>query len=301
MMASVQHLIQHAKHAAFGILAASLVLALGAVPAQAQDNGGSSGASKQKLENLKKQYAAFQQAAKKNNHETAYTHLAQATQLAEETEQSGALSQLRSFQQKLPTKWGNKSLKEKNYEMALTHFKRGMEWSPNDAYVYYGKGLALVNMDSTESALEAMQQAIKVGQENGDTRTANLAADRIRQEFVARASKALSASNPTRSNANTALEALDQMREYVDPNAKSLFYRATALYTKGEYENAIQTAREGLDLHQGSRSDAAKYYFVIGESQLDMGDKASACETFKQSNYGDYSARSDHYLKNECQ
>lgn len=301
MMASVQHLIQHAKYAAFGVLAASLVLALGAVPAQAQDNGGSSGASKQKLDNLKQEYAAFQQAAKQNNHETAYTHLAQATQLAEETEQSGALSQLRSFQQKLPTKWGNTSLKEKNYEMALTHFERGMEWSPNDAYVYYGKGLALVNMDSTESALEAMQQAIEVGQENGDTRTANLAADRIRQEFVARASKALSASNPTPSNANTALEALDQMREYVDPNAKSLFYRATALYTKSEYENAIQTAREGLDMHQGSRSDAAKYYFVIGESQLDMGDKAAACETFEQSNYGDYSARSDHYLENECQ
>jgi len=301
MMASVQHLIQHTKHAAFGVLAAALVLGLGVSPAHAQDNGGGSEASKQKLESLKQEYAAFQQAAKQNNHETAYTHLAQATRLAQETEQSGALSQLQNFQQKLPTKWGNKALKEENYQMALTHFKRGVEWSPQDAYVHYGKGLALVNMDSTSAALEAMQEAISVGQENGDTRTANLAADRIRQEFVARASKALSASNPTRSNANTALSALDEMRNYVEPNAKSLFYRATALYTKAEYEQAIQTAREGLDMHQGSRSDAAKYYFVIGESQLDMGNKVDACETFEQSNYGDYSARSDHYLKNECQ
>ncbi len=300
MMASVQQLVTRSRRAALGVLAATLVFSLGAVPAQAQDNGGSSGASKQKLETLKKEYAAFQQAAKQNNHETAYTHLAEATRLAEATEQSGALNQLRNFQQNLPTKWGNKSLKEEDYEMALAHFKRGMEWSPKDAYVYYGKGLALVNMDSTEAALTAMQRAIEVGRENGDTRTANLAADRIRQEFVARASKALSASNPTQRNADTALEALDEMREYVDPSAKSLFYRATALYTKGEYEQAIQTARDGLDLHQGSRSDAAKYHFVIGEAQLDMGNTSAACETFKKSNYGDYSARSDHYLKNEC-
>lgn len=300
MMAIVQNVTQHTKSWAFGLLAFALVLGLGAAPAvHAQDNGGS--ANQQKVEQLKKAYAAFQQAGKQNNYETAYSKLAEATQLADETGQSGALGKLRSFQQRLPTKWGNEALEAKNYSQALTHFERGMEWSPQDAYVYYGKGLALVNMDSTEAAMQTMQRAIEVGQENGDTRTANLAAERIRQQFIAEASQALSAENPTQSDAETALSALDQMREYVDPNAKSLFYRATALYTQRSYEQAVSTARQGLEMHRGSRTDAAKYHFVIAESQLKMGDKSTACSTFQQATYGDYKARAEHYLENECQ
>ena len=97
-----------------------------------------------------------------------------------------------------------------------------------------------------------------------------------------------------------AMEALDQMREYVEPSAKSMFYRALALYRDGQHEQAIQTAREGLDMHQGSRSDAAKFHYYIAESQMSLGDKATACATFKNAAYGDYEARAQHALENEC-
>lgn len=278
-------------------LAAVLVLALGlsASPALAQDGGGDA-----KTAALKKAYAEGMKAYKSEDANLAYTKLSEALSLANELEQQNAARQIENALQKIPKQWGNAALKNKNYSEALSHFEKGIEYSPKDAYMFYGKGLALVNLDSTDAGLSAMSQAVEVGNETGDRKTANLATERIRQEFVSTASKALNAQNPSVSDANEALSALDQMREYVEPSAKSLFYRASAHYAKSEHQKAIDTAREGLDMHRGSRTSAAKYYFVIAESLMKLGNTSEACSTFEQAAYGDYKARSEHYLENEC-
>lgn len=280
----------------------ALLLGIGAAPALAQNGGGTSGdAQAEKLKQLKKTFSAGLKAAKANNSSQAYTQLEQALQLAQDTEQEGATNQISGYLQKLPKNWGNSAIENENWSEALTHFEKGVEHASNDAYMHYGKGLALVNLDSTETGLETLQQAIEVGNETGNTRVTGLATERIRDEFLARASEALNAQNPTTAQANTAIEALDEMREYVDPNAQSLFYRARALFELGEHENALNTAQQGLDMHQGSRSDAAKFHFIVAESQMNLGNEAAACQTFKQAAYGDYQARAQHYLENECE
>ncbi|MFB6273243.1 MAG: tetratricopeptide repeat protein [Salinibacter sp.] len=195
---------------------------------------------------------------------------------------------------------GSAALKKKNYKKALSHYEKLRQYTNQDPAVHYNRGLALINMDSTKAGLKSLKKAIDIGNKTGNTRVAGLATKRIRDEFLAKASKALQGDSPSQEKINTALDALDQMREYVDPNAKSLFYRATALFEDGQYQKAIQTARKGLDMHQGSRSDAAKFYYVIAESQWETGSKASACETFKNAAYGNYQARANHYLNNKC-
>jgi tetratricopeptide (TPR) repeat protein len=279
----------------------ALLLHTAPVLAQSDGGSGSSNATKQKIEQLKKSYATFQRAGKQENYETAYSSLAEATRLAEETDQSGALNKLRNFQQNLPTKWGNEAIENENYEGALTHFEKGIEWSPDDAYVHYGKGLALVNLDSTEAGLETLKKAVEVGNRTGNTRVTGLATQRIRDEFLAKASKALNAQDPTAAQADTALAALDEMQTYVDPSAQSLFYRARAQFEKGQFQQALSSAQQGLEMHQGSRSDAAKFYFIVAESQMRLGNKSTACQTFQNATYGDYKARAEHYLKNECE
>ncbi len=196
---------------------------------------------------------------------------------------------------------GSAALKQENYAEALSHFKALQEYTDADPTVQYNQGLALINMeDSTEAGLQSLRQAIEVGNEVGNTRVAGLATERIRDEFLARASKALQGDSPSQAQIDEALSALDQMTEYVEPNANAMFYRGTALYESGQYQSAIQAAQQGLDMHQGSRSDAAKFHFVIAESQMETGNKASACETFANAAYGDYEARANHYLENEC-
>lgn len=282
-------------------LALLLVAGLGATPLFAQEGGGSSSADQQKLKQLKQSFRTGLKAAKANNSSEAYTQLEQALQLAQETEQSGAANQITGYLQQLPKQWGNAAIENENWSGALTHFEKGIMHAENDAYMYYGKGLSLINMDSTETGLSAMQQAIQVGNETGNTRVSGLASDRVRGHFLNIASEALNGNNLSSSQISTALDALDEMRNYVEPNAETLFYRALALFERGSHEEAIQTAQQGLDMHEGSRSDAAKYYFVIAESQMRTGSKQQACQTFQNAAYGDYQARAEHYLKNECE
>ena len=281
-------------------LVVALMLGVGAGPVLAQNNGASAEAKKKQLQQLKESFRAGLKAAKSNNASEAYTQLEQALQLAQDTESSSAADQISGYLQKLPKNWGNTAVENENWSDALTHFEKGIEHAENDAYMYYGKGLALVNMDSTQAGLETLQQAIEVGNETGNTRVTGLATQRTRDEFLARASEALNAENPSSSQIQTALDALDEMREYVDPNAQSLFYRSRALFEGGQYQEALDTAQQGLDMHQGSRSDAAKYHFIIAESQMELGNTQTACQTFEQAAYGDYQARAQHYLKNDC-
>jgi tetratricopeptide (TPR) repeat protein len=284
---------------ASAVLTAVLSLGLAVAPAAAQDSGESD--KKAKLESLKKAYNEGRKAFKGGDKMATYKHFERAVELARELEQQGAVQQIESRLQKLPKMWGNEALKAKSYPEALTHFKKGIEFAPNQAYMHYGKGIALVNLDSTETAMKTLQKAAQVGEENGDTRTARLARERIREEYIAKASKALSGQNTTASAAREAVSHLDQMEEYVEPNAKAHFYRAAALYAMNEFNQAVQVAQQGLDMFSGSKTDRAKYHFVIGESYFQLDQKAQAKAHFQQAVYGDYKARAQHYLENDLE
>jgi tetratricopeptide (TPR) repeat protein len=278
---------------ATGAFALLLALAVSAPSAFAQDQS----QQQQQLEQLKQQYAQAVQAAKQNNASTAYQHFERALELAQATEQQGAAQKIQQFLVQLPKQWGNQALKNESYEDALTHFEKGLEHDSSRAYMHYGKGLALINMDQEQPAMESMVQAIEKGQETGDQRTAQLATTRIQDHYVAKASEVLNTQDPTQSQADEALGYLDQMEEYVDPDPRAYFYRATALYHKDQYEDAIASARQGLEIFDGSRSDEAKYHFVIGESYVALNNIEAAKEEFRLAAYGDYAPRAEHYLE----
>ncbi|MGM0705175.1 MAG: tetratricopeptide repeat protein, partial [Bacteroidota bacterium] len=237
---------------------------LAALPSLAQSEGG--GGGNEALQRLEQTYRQGMQAGEQGDHEVAYNNLSEAIELAEQEEQERALRQISDNLTRMAKNWGNDALENENYEEALTHFEKGAEFDPEDAYFFYGMGLAQLRLENEEEAMETMQEALSIGNENGDQRTVGLATDRIRQEYVARASRALSADNVSSANIEEALEALDKMEEYVDPDASAYFYRAVALFEQDDYDEAIENARQGLEMHSGSRSDAARYHFVIAES-----------------------------------
>ncbi|WP_103030320.1 tetratricopeptide repeat protein [Salinibacter altiplanensis] len=285
------------------VAAAGLLgLQLGAGGALAQSESSLSAEQKKKLKKeLQQTYKEGAQAGNKENYEVAATRFEESVQLAQKLGLSDLVSKIENNLAESLRGAGSAALKQENYEDALSHFNALGEYTDTDPTAQYNQGLALINMeDSTEAGLQSLRRAIEIGNEVGNTRVAGLATERIQDEFLARASKALQGDNPSQARIDEALGALDQMTEYVDPNANAMFYRGTALYESGQYQQAVQAARQGLDLHQGSRTDAAKFHFVIAESQIELGDKASACQTFENAAYGDYEARANHYLENEC-
>jgi tetratricopeptide (TPR) repeat protein len=273
-------------------------LQLSVAPVVAQDGSSS---AKEKREEVQKMFNKGKKAAQSGKYEQAAETFNEALTMAQDVEWEKAVQMSQEFLVKSLKQAGIKANKEETYGQAVSYYDRVLQYVDNDPNVYYNRGLALINVeDSTEAGLSALQKAIDIGNQTGNTRVAGSATDRIRAEFISKASQALQSDDPSQEQINTALEALDQMREYVDPSAKSMFYRALALYRNGQHKQAIQTAREGLNMHQGSRSDAAKYHYYIAESQMELGDKASACQTFENAAYGDYEARANHTLKNDC-
>lgn len=279
-----------------------LGLQLGAGAAFAQSDNTLSAEEKKTLKKqLQQTYQEGAKAGNAENYEVAAARFEESIQLAQKLGLGNLVQKIQSSLVESLKRAGSADLKEENYEGALAHFNNLRQYTDSDPNVHYNRGLALINMeDSTDAGLASLQQAIEVGNQTGNTRVAGLSTERIRDEFLSRASQALQGDNPSQAQIDEALAALDEMREYVEPNANSLFYRATALFEDEQLEQAIQTAQEGLDMHDGSRSDAAKFYYIIGESQFALGDQASACETFKNASFGDYEARANHYLENEC-
>jgi len=276
-------------------------LSLSASPALAQEESSLSTAQKKKLRTeLQQTYKEGAKAGNAKNFTVAAARFEESVQLAQKLGLSDLVGRIEGNLVNSLKGAGSAALQKEQYGQALSHYKKLAAYTDQDPSVRYNQGLALINMDSTRAGLQTLRQAIELGTETGNTRVAGLATERIRDEFLASASKALQGDTPSQAQIVKALNALDQMREYVDPSAKSMFYRALALFQSNEYQQSIQTAREGLEMHQGSRSDAAKYYYVIGESQFELGSKADACQTFQNASYGDYEARANHYLKNEC-
>ena len=288
------------RSAARGLLTTSMALLVVAtfavLPSFAQSEGGD-----ETVQQLRQSYQQGMQAGRQGNHEVAYDNLTQAISLAEQAEQPRARRQISDNLTRMAKNWGNDALENENYEEALMHFETGAEYAPDDAYFYYGMGVAQLRLENEEEAMQHMQEAIQTGEETGDQRTVGMATERIREEYVARASEALSKNDVTSSDIDAALQALDTLEEYVDPNDSSYFYRAVALFERGDYSGAIENAQQGLELHNGSRSDAARFHFVIAESQFRSGDTEAACSTFEDAAYGDYRARAQHYLENECE
>lgn len=252
------------------------------------------------VQQLEQAYQQGMQAGQQGNHDVAYTNLEEAVRLAEQAEQSRAQRQITDNLTRMAKNWGNNALEAERYEDALMHFEKGAEYDPEDAYFFYGMGLAQLRLENEDEAMERMQEALRVGESTGDQRTVNMATDRVRAEYVSRASQALSGDNVSSANIDASLDALDTLEQYVDPNDSSYFYRAVSLFERGDHEGAIENARRGLELHSGSRADAARFHFVIAESQFQMGDTAAACATFEDAAFGDYRARAEHYLENEC-
>lgn len=288
------------------VLACTLGLSLGAAPAFAQTGEEMSIEEKKKMrQELQQIYGQGAKAAKAENYEEAIPRFKEALQMAQENQEPLELGDnlIRQIEQSLVTSLkgaASAAMDNENSSAAVSHYNAALEYTEDDPTVYFNRGIAYLSMDSTDTGLGSLQEAMQIGNEIGNTRVANRAAERIRDEFLAQASQALQSDNPSQAEINTALEALDEMNEYVDPNADALFYRAMALFEDGQLEQAIQTANEGLEMHQGSRSDAAKFYFVIAESQMQLGNEADACQTFENAAYGDYEARAEHYLENEC-
>ena len=233
--------------------------------------------------------------AKQKKYDQAYKAFEEALPLAEAAGDTDVVKRSQKVLAQLDNSRGVRAFKQGDFEAALEHHQKGIAHKSDYAPNHYGKANALRKLNRMEEALPIFQAVMQMD----DRKTANAAQKTVRGHFLYLASTALSTSGgtPTRAKAEQALDHLDEMELYVEPDADAYYYRAEALKILGKYDEAVGMADKALAMHRGSRSDKAKIYFTKGEALMLKGATQGAQEAFSNALYGDYKPLAEHYLE----
>ncbi|MFW5955322.1 MAG: tetratricopeptide repeat protein, partial [Rhodothermales bacterium] len=192
---------------------------------------------------------------------------------------------------------GVSHLQGNEYQQALSAFEKGLQKDSSYVNNLIGKGQAHQRLDQEEKALEAYTRAKNLGEQVGDSESVRRAKDAIRGYYQPRASALLAKSEPGRSDARQAIDLMDDMQEHVDPDANTYYYLAAAYNILGEHERAIEMIDTGLEMHNGSRTDRARFYFEKGEALRYLGDVAEAKEAYRNAAFGSYKQPAEHFIE----
>ncbi len=229
--------------------------------------------------------------AKAKQYTKAYAAFEATIPLAEAAGDAEVVARSSKVLAQLDNANGTKAFKTENFEEALAQHQKGIEHMNDYVPNHYGKAKALEKLDRWDEAVVLLQAVMGMG----DRKSASAAEKTIRGHYIFLASSNLSDS-PSKSNAQTALDSMDEMLGYVEPDADTYYYQAEANKILGNYTNAIELADQALDAHRGSRTDKAKIYFVKGEALMYSGSSAAAAEAFNNALFGNYKPLAQHYL-----
>ncbi len=243
----------------------------------------------------KMKYNEALEAAKAKQYDKAYAAFESTIPLAQAAGDTEVVSRSSKVLAQLDNSRGIQAFKAEKYEESLTHHQKGIERDNSYVPNHYGKAKALEKMGRLDEALPLLQGVMAMD----DRKSAQAAESTIRGHYIFTASSSLSGNsgNPSRADAQKAIDALDEMELYVEADADAFYYRAEAFKVMGDYPKSIEAANTALDMHKGSRSDKAKIYFVQGESLMFAGSNAEARVAFENAAFGSYKPLAEHYIQ----
>jgi tetratricopeptide (TPR) repeat protein len=232
--------------------------------------------------------------AKAKNFNGAYAAFEATVPLAEQAGDSEVAERSLKVLAQIDNIRGTQAFKNENFSEALAHHQKGIEHDNGYVPNHYNKAKALQKLDRMEEAMPIFQAVMQMD----GRKSASAAENAVRDHFVFIASSALNSNNanPSRSDAQRALDSLDEMEGYVEADADVYYYRAEALKVIGDYAKAVEMADMALEMHRGSRTDKAKIYFVKGEAHMLSGSSQDAKDAFSNALFGNYKALAQHYL-----
>lgn len=240
----------------------------------------------------KEAYNRALEAQKAKNYTQAYAEYSQAKAGAQSAGDTDLVAKCNKIMAKLDKLFGSQAYKAGDYQKAVGHFDSGIALDPTYSANYYNKGLAMKKMGSETEALALFKTAM----EGKDAKVKRAAEKALRSHFHAKASAMIAKSGAGSADAAAAIAELDKMKEYVEPDADTHYYLATAHSLAGNHAAAVSSADAALAIHKKGRSDKAKIHFVKGEALLAAGDTDAAKASFAEAVYGQYKNSAQHYL-----
>ncbi len=273
------------------VACATFVALLASSPAAGQDTE----TRLKEGQEYKMKYNEALEAAKAKEYDKAYAAFVATIPLAQAAGDTEVVSKSSKVLAQLDNSRGIQAFKAEKYQESLDHHQKGIEHDNSYVPNHYGKAKAMEKMGRMDEALPLLQGVMAMD----DRKSAQAAEATIRGHYLFTASSALTSNsgNPSRTDAQKAIDALDELELYVEADADVLYYRAEAFKAMGDYPKAIEAANTALELHKGSKSDKAKIYFVQGESLMYAGSNAEARVAFENAAFGSYKPLAEHYIQ----
>jgi tetratricopeptide (TPR) repeat protein len=173
---------------------------------------------------------------------------------------------------------------QNDFANALVTFDSLLAINPDYINAIYNKALIYIKQgdsDAFEKTIDSYIEKVKAANDEAKVKQASSMA---LEYFRAAGSKANQANK-----ADDALSMLNKAAKYGDD--KDLFYYFADVYNKQKnFNSAAEYAGKGLSLETGDAEAKAKFYFQLGLAQAGKGQKAEACESFKNAMFGAFAA-----------
>lgn len=287
---------QLGRHLASALVVAMLVAGVGTSKAVAQDDVA------QRTEQLRQAWEAAVSAYQNRNFAVAYSEFVRAAEVGQTLEDPAAQETAQRANQYLPRvayAEGLTHLQGERYSEAVQAFDKGL--AQDDTYLnnLLGKGQAFNRMGRQDDALNVFTEALTQATAANDRDALQRSQDAIRGHYQPRASELLASAGESgnRTQARQVIEMLGEMQEHVDADANTYYYLGAAYNVLGEYQQAVDMLDQGIELHTGSRTDRARFYFEKGEALRFMGNVAQAKEAYQNAAYGSYRQPAEHFIE----
>ena len=247
----------------------------------------------------KEAYNTATEAAKAKNYTKAYADFLKAAKLASAANDKDIANKSTKIAAQIDYLIGKQLVQSEKYDEALKRFEQGIKLLPAYANNYEGKVLALKKLNRGEEAIAAYQTLIDYGKKNNDAEAVKSGESGIVDYYVFLASSAFEGkSEPTANDGREALKHLEKLQSTgLTLSADAYYYMAVAQNAIGNYAQAVAAADKALELHKGSKTDAAKIYFTKGEALMYGGNTAGAKEAFQNAAFGSYKSLAEHYIQ----
>jgi len=230
---------------------------------------------------------------KQEKHDQALKHYQKTLELAKQYDQASYAKKANSNIPKVYYAKGRNHASEGKYEEAIGFFQQAIEGDPDYGWAYIRMAQAHRQLGNTDKMEEAVKQAMEIGEQSGQSNVVNTAKTLAYKHFYNTGAKALKAKNY-----KAAIEPLEKATQY-NGNETLHHYLAISYSQTGNYENAVKQEQMVIDAKNGESSQAelAKYYYTLGTYYEALGQKANACEAYKNATYGDYKPNAEYKIK----
>ena len=235
---------------------------------------------------------------KSDDYDQSLTQYEKSIELAEKYNQEDYLAKAKKNVPKVYYAKGKSFISDKLYKEAIKNFDEAIQRDPDYGWAYVRKAQSYMQLKQSDKMIETVDKAMEVGKKNESEKVVNTAKQIAYKYFAGNGIEALKAKNYE--------QAAKDLQNAVNYNGspKIKHYLALSYGQIEKYPDAIKYENQAIEaMKDEPKEELAQYYFQLAQYYHKSGDKAKACEAYKNAAYGDYKENAEYMIKHKlkCQ